>query len=212
MKSIIIVGAGGFGREILGYAREYLKINKDYSIRGFVDDNLNALDGFANSNCKIISSTADHKPQINDYHVVAIGHPQTKIRVAHMLRERGAKFLNFIHPTSVVSDTAKIGDGLIVGPFAFINCDTSLGDFVTVNGHSNIGHDSVVGEGTTLSGHVDITGNSIIGQCVFFGSHASVVPGTTIEDGALVGAGSVVVRRVKANTSVFGVPAKRIQV
>ena len=68
----------------------------------------------------------------------------------------------------------------------------------------------MIGDGCTLSGHADVTGNATLGEGVFLGSHASVLPSAKVGDYAVVGAGSVVLRRVRAHSTVVGVPAKQI--
>ena len=73
-----------------------------------------------------------------------------------------------------------------------------------------MGHDTVLGPGTTLSGHCDVTGGAKLGRAVFLGSHASITPNVVVGDAARVGAGSIVIRRVRPGKSVFGVPATEI--
>ena len=51
----------------------------------------------------------------------------------------------------------------------------------------------------------------VIEDDVWIGTHAVILPGVTIGQGAVVGAGSVVTRDVPANAVVGGVPARIIQ-
>ena len=44
MKQLIIVGASGFGRELLQWCKDVQKVKKEWEIAGFIDDNLQALD------------------------------------------------------------------------------------------------------------------------------------------------------------------------
>ena len=46
MKNLVIIGAGGMGRTIFDVARESIGYGIEYTIKGFIDDNLSALDGF----------------------------------------------------------------------------------------------------------------------------------------------------------------------
>lgn len=80
-----------------------------------------------------------------------------------------------------------------------------------------------IGDETTLGPHVTVlthdatpklrTGHSAIapvriGARVFIGANATILPGVTVGDDAIVGAGSVVRRDVAAGTVVFGNPAE----
>ena len=47
MKHLVIVGAGGFGREMFGAAREAIGFGNEFDIKGFLDAKPTALDGFA---------------------------------------------------------------------------------------------------------------------------------------------------------------------
>ena len=49
-----------------------------------------------------------------------------------------------------------------------------------------------------------------IGNHVFIGANATILPGVTIEDYAVIGAGSVVTHDIPARTVVAGVPATEI--
>lgn len=94
---------------------------------------------------------------------------------------------------------------------AGLTVDVTVGNFVTINRFSSAGHDVVIGDGCTLSCYCDVTGYARLGRGVFLGSHASVLPGVCIGDFAVIGAGSVVLRQVSPGKTVFGVPAKVLE-
>ena len=50
----------------------------------------------------------------------------------------------------------------------------------------------------------------MISQGAFLGTNSVILPHTVVEDNAYVGAGSIVLRRVKAGTRVFGNPAREM--
>lgn len=209
MNRLLIVGAGGFGREVLCWLSDMPEEERDWEIAGFLDANPSALKGYVCS-YPILGNPLNFDLQENDRLVCAIGDPKTKLQLCKTLKERGGEFLTLVHTTAVIGMRCKIGEGCVVCPGAIITTDVKIGSFVTVNVHATIGHDSIIGEGSTLSGHADVTGFAKIGKGVFLGSHASVIPKVQVGDFAVVGAGSVVVRRVKPNTTVMGVPAKQI--
>ena len=209
MKQLLIIGAGGFGREVLGWAVDALKTKSDWTISGFLDANPNALSQF-NYPYPILGDPASYLPQQNDYFVCAIGDPKIKLWLCKELQRRGGQFWTLVHPSSIIGQYCKIGEGCIVCPGAIITTNVRIGNFVTLNLHATVGHDAVIGDGCTLSDHVDVTGGAKVGEGVFLGSHASILPQIVVGDYAKVGAGSIVVRKVKPHATVFGVPAKQI--
>lgn len=205
MKQLVIIGAGGFGREVLDWAREAEACGRDWSVKGFLDDNPRALDG---GPAPWLGSITGYLPAPNEVFVCAIGQVAAKRRCVKEVRRRGGVFTRVIHPTAVVSPTAVLGEGVILCPYSVVTARARLGDFVTVNLHSTVAHDAVVGDWSQLHCHVDVTGGVVIGEGVLVGSHASILPGVKIGPGAVVGAGAVVMRDVPAGTTVFGAPAR----
>jgi sugar O-acyltransferase (sialic acid O-acetyltransferase NeuD family) len=209
MKRLLIIGAGGFGREILCWAQDAEPNQKIWTIGGFLDDNPAALDGF---NCPfpLVGAPSTYAPADNDLFICAIGEPATKLRVCKKLEKRGATFINLVHPTAILGRNNTIGHGCIFCPRSSITTHVTLGNFVTLNVNAGMGHDVIVGDGTTLSAYCDVTGNARLGEGVFLGSHAVVLPNATVGDYAIIGAGSVVLRKVKPGATVMGVPARQV--
>lgn len=209
MKRILIVGAGGFGREVYNWIKDSQENYPDWKVVGFLDDNLSALEGYNYEAC-IVSTISDYQPQEDEYLVMAIGSPKIKNKLVNSLEHKGAMFETFIHKTAIIGKNVKIGRGSVLCPNSIITCDVIIGDFVTINCGSGTGHDATIGDYSTLSGQVDITGFVKIGQGVTIGSNACVLPGVSVGDDSVIGAGSVVIRNVKQGSTVFGNPAKRI--
>ena len=206
----IIVGAGGFAREVYWWMQSHTDRQWAQSFAGFLDDNPRALDDYPDYDPRIISSVANYQPELGDRLVMAIAAPSTKLRLAEMLRDRGAVFATFVHSNTITVPNAQIGYGSVLCPGAGLSCDTIIGEFVTMNAYAGIGHDGQVGDGSTLSAHTEVMGKAILGRGVFMGSHASILPGVSVGDFATVGANSVVIRNVRTGTTVIGVPAKRL--
>lgn len=210
MRDLIIVGASGFGREIAQYIEDINEKYPKWNLLGFIDDNLNALNGIGHG-YKVIDTIKGHEPKLNVDYVCALAFPEIKKTIVNLLMGKGAKFVTIQHPTARVSRYAKIGHGCIITPNSNINTDAVVGDFVAVLA-SGVGHDAQVGNYSTLSGHVCVNGHVQIGECVYVGCGALIAPSKKIGDGATVGIGSVVVSNVKPGIKVFGNPAKKITI
>ncbi|MEX2381674.1 MAG: acetyltransferase [Opitutales bacterium] len=206
MKILIIIGAGGFGREVLAWAEQTYDFASEWRFGGFLDDNFRALNGLAYQE-RIISNVAAYQPKPDDRFLCAVGRPGLKERLVQPVLEKGGRFASLIHPTVVVGRKVTIGHGAILCPRVVLTSDIILGDFVSLNVGTAVGHDVVIGDWSQTSAFCDLTGASKVGRKVFLGSRASVLPKVAVGDEAVIGAGSVVVRDVKAGQTVFGVPA-----
>lgn len=207
MKNLVIAGAGAFGRELLDWCKHINSQQPTWSIRGFIDDDLNALDGYR-CDYGLIGGISDYEPGPDEYVALAVADPDSKERIVKLLKTRGAQFATIIHPRALVSEFAEVGEGVVMYPNVLLGPNTRVGDFVTLL--SGAGHDAVIEDYATVSSLCDLCGHVHIGRKAFIASHASIIPGKKVGDGAYVGAGSVVIRNVPAGKTVFGNPAKAI--
>lgn len=209
MKDLIIVGAGGFGREALSLAKRINNKTQQWNILGFIDDNLSALE---NVECthSIIGTIADWQPNSNQIFVLAIANPITKERVVTNLKKREFRFVSLISPTALISDYVTIGEGCVITGYSSVGDNVNIGDFVHIAG-SMIGQESIIGDYSTTTGFVNIA-SAYIGKRVFVGSHSVILNNVCVGDDAFVCAGSIVLRKVKEGIKVFGNPAKKIEI
>lgn len=205
-KSLIIVGAGKFGREVLTWAEQAIAAGTPWQIKGFLDDRPDILAGF-NCGVPILCSAEAYTPDPQDILICAIGEPSLKRRYSALLELKGARFGTLIHPTALIGRRVAIGHGSIVGPFTQLSCDIQIGNHVFIGTFSAAGHDTRIGDWCQISGHCGLNGNAFLEDGVFLGSHSCILPQARIGEWAYVGAGSVVIRRVRARTKVFGNPA-----
>lgn len=209
--NLIIIGAGGLGREVYSWLSQELEEKQDFAIKGFIDDNPNSLDEY-DYPIKIIGTIADYCPKPEERLVLSILDPNMKKKIVKSLSQRGAKFYKLIHPSSILGTNVKIGKGCVICPNCILTNDIKIGDFVFINTNSTIGHDTIIGDFTSINGNVDITGEVKIGKECLFGVGAKVIPGRTIGDNVVIGAGSVVIRNFGSNFTIFGNPAKKVYI
>jgi len=209
MKRLLIVGGGGFGREMLGWLCDVPRGQREWEIGGFLDARPSALEGFS-CDVRVLGDPLTFSLGYDDLLICAIGDPSQKLRICHELKKRGASFLTFVHPTAVIGPSCRIGQGCILCPGCVITANVTLRDFVILNTQATVGHDAVIGEGCILNSHCDVTGFSRLGTGVLMGSHSVVLPNVVVGDYATIGAGSVALRNVRPRTTVLGIPAKEV--
>lgn len=210
MKQLIIVGAGGLGREIYNYAQDSLGYGEDFNIKGFLDSNPNSLDGFSNYP-PILGSDDDYEIQKNDVFVAALGDVRVKQKVIASLTAKGAVFYTLIHKTTIINSNAKIGVGCVIMPHVIIGCDVEIGNNTLIQAKAVIGHDVSIGECCRIDCLSMCVGGVIIGNYVTLHTASVINHHVKVGDFATVGACSFVIRSVKTNTSVFGVPALKLK-
>lgn len=208
MKDLIIVGAGGFGRELLQWVKDINSVTPTWNVLGFIDDNPEALKGYE-CDYKVIGGISGCVPHDDVRYAMAVANPGTKERISQEMRLRGAQFASIIHPTALISNYARIGEALVMYPNSVVTVNVAIGDFVTILS-SGVGHDATIGDYCTISSYCDVTGGVTLGRRVFMGSHVTITPGRRVGDDAFVAAGSVVMTNVRAGYRVYGNPAHKM--
>ncbi len=208
MYDIIIIGAGGFGREVYLWAKDSFS-KEQYNIKGFLDDNSRILNNY-NIDIGIIGDLDGYEIKKQDRFIFAIGDIDIKKNLITKLKKKGAKFLTLIHPTAIVVDTVKIGEGAIICPFCLVSDNVRLDDFVMMNAYSSCGHDARIGKYCILSSYTAIAGFAVLEDEVFLGLHATIIPEKRVGCKSKVSANSAVMRDVPPNKMVFGVPGKAV--
>ena len=208
MKNLIIIGAGGMGRTIYCNALESKGYGETFVVKGFIDDNLLALDIYPNYP-PIISTIRDYVPQENDVFVSSIGGSSRRACMEEII-SRGGEFMELIHQTARIYTNAKLGKGNFIGAYTVIGNDAVIGDYNMIQSYTVIGHDAKIGNWNRIDTHVTCVGGIVIEDDVNIHTSAVISHKVRVESGAHVGALSFVIRRVKAGTTVMGNPAKRL--
>lgn len=208
MKQLVIIGAGGMGRTIYDLARESIGFGTDYIIKGFIDDNTSALDGYENYPL-ILGTIRDYMPSMDDIFVCSIGGAARRKCIEDIL-SKGGSFLTMIHKTARIGTNVVIGAGTIVGAFTAIGADAKIGKFNLIQSQTIIGHDSRIGDWNRIDTHVTLVGGTIVEDETDIHTAAMISHNVTIESNSRVAACSFVIRRVKSGTTVMGNPAKRL--
>lgn len=211
---LVIVGAGGFAREVLWLVRE---LRRDPFHAQVMPDPIGIIDSAAGQPVMGLPILGDdnwafkHLDRGRVSFVCAIGNPAARGKVCERFEANGYIALTLIHPSVRMSEEVNIGRGAILCAGAVLTTHIALGAYVIVNLNATIGHDVVIGDMVTINPGVNISGNVKIGDGVEVGTGAVILPGVTVGKGAVIGAGAVVIEDVPAGSTVVGNPAKPIK-
>ena len=212
MIQIVLIGAGGFGREVASIVETINAYTPYYKLLGFLDDGPDCGEGMMINGYPWLGRhdwILNHKEDVMC--TCTIGSPAVKARIQRELMEQGVRFETIGALTSFVAPYTQLGPGCVFYGGVSVSVNCNIGPGVLLNQMVNVGHDVTIGGYTSIMPGTCISGSCKIGSEVNIGGHAFVVPGRKIGDGATVAAGSVVFTNVKAGTTVLGNPAKRMR-
>lgn len=215
MDIYAIVGAGGFGREVLPLAKEQLASSPRPFRVVFVDDGVEEK----NVNDTEIITSAEFKAytSVNKFFNVAIGNSKTRETIARNMVAAGATPFTISSKFNSLSfDSNVIGAGAIFCPFTIVTSNVNIGQYFHANIYSYVAHDCVIGDFVTFAPGVKCNGNVVIENHAYIGTGAIIKQGTpdrpiVIGEGAVVGMGAVVTKSVPAGAVVVGNPAKALR-
>lgn len=211
MKDIVIIGAGGVGRETALIIEKINELNLTWNLIGFIDDNINSWNKVINGYPVIGGINYLETLPYDTYIVIAIANYEIKKKIVKNINNK-FKFATIIHPKVWIHDYMKIGEGSIIYEGAIITTNIKIGNHVIVSPKCGIGHDSIIKDYVSLLWNVNISGNDIIEEGVMMGSGSTVIQGKKIGEGSIIGAGAVVIEDIEAYSTAVGVPANIIKV
>jgi sugar O-acyltransferase (sialic acid O-acetyltransferase NeuD family) len=208
VKRVVIIGAGGHGREVA----DILRARAETDVIGFVDDNreihgndvdgLRVLGDWSWFECVDRSEIAV---------VCAVGSPELCRRLTKRAESLGLSFANAISPLAHISSFARLGDGVTAFPHAVINTGAVVESYSILNIGATVSHDTKIGRYSNINPGAHLAGNVTVGEGCYIGMGANVIQGRSIGAWSVVGAGAVVTRDIPARVTAVGVPAKIVK-
>lgn len=210
MKDIYIVGAGGFGREVLWLIQRINNVNLEWNIKGFIDDNKSIQNTIIDE--YPVVGTTDDLENIDGYVVIAIGNSCIKKNIVERIKSiSNVKFATLVDPSAIMSNRVDIGEGSIICAGNIITVDIKIGNHVILNLDCTVGHDVVINDFVTVYPSANISGNTMIGRCSEIGTGTKIIQGTFICDNVVLGAGATVVKDIMVEGTYVGTPTKKIK-
>ena len=211
-RRILVVGAGGFAREVKWLIEEIAGAGGAVEFAGYVVSDLAKL-GEHDSRDEVRGDLgwARANRAAFDGLAIGIGTPASRIGVADaMLPDFPEdRWPALVHPNVRLDrGSARIGAGAILCAGVTGTVHLDLRPFCLINLACTLGHEARIGRGSVLNPTVNISGGVVIGDGVLVGTGAQVLQYLTVGSGATVGAGAVVTKDVAPGLTVVGAPAK----
>ncbi len=211
MKDLVIVGVGGFAREVHQLLEDFGPQNSSYNFIGFLDDNREhhgrEVHGFP-----VLGDVAWLKEHGGVAVAIGIGGTVVKRRIVKRIQSSCANsFATLIHPSARIGNRVAIGEGTIICAGSIATTDISIGKHVILNLDCTVGHDAHIGAYVTVAPSVNISGAVVVGAGCDLGTGSTIIQGINIGHWSVVGAGAVVVKDVPPNVTAVGMPAKPIK-
>ena len=212
MKKLVIIGAGGFGREVAWLVERINDIEPSWDLQGFIDDD-ESIHGKLEDDYKVLGG-CDYFNDLNEdiWCVCAVGSSRVRKQIIEKVEKyENVHFATLIDPSVLCSKRLEIGEGSIICAGTILTVDITIGKHVIINLDCTVGHDVEMDDYVTLYPSVNVSGNVQIGQCSELGTGMQIIQGIKVKENTIVGAGAVVVKDITESGTYIGSPAKMIK-
>lgn len=184
MKKLIFIGAGGYFLELYEYVSSDIRTGhlNNIKIKGVLDDQTPS----EQLDTKYLGAINDYKICEDDIFIICIGKVSSRQRIFEYLCDKDATFLTYVHSTALVSQSATIGKGVVICPFAIVNARAIVSDNVSINVNVSVGHESHVGKHCVLSPYSALNGAASIDDMVFLGTRSTIFPNIQVCESSII--------------------------
>jgi sugar O-acyltransferase (sialic acid O-acetyltransferase NeuD family) len=204
---LVIVGAGGFGREVLDIVEAMNAVEPTFEILGFLDDEDTAWHLIAERGMSVIGGV-ERLDQLDTEYLIGIGSGKARKRIDIMATAAGRSAAIAIHPAATIGAHVLVGPGSIIAAGARLTTNIHLGRHVHININATVGHDCTLSDYVTINPGVNISGNVSIGEGTMMGTGSCIIQGLSVGADTMVGAGAAVVHDLPSGVVAVGVPAR----
>lgn len=212
-EPIVVIGAGGFGREVLDVISAINQASAEavWEVLGVVDDSPSPvnLDRLEKRGVTFLGGTEVpldwHKPAS---YVVGIGSPRVRRIVAERYDAASFQAAVLLHPTATHGFDVSIGNGTVICAGVRLTTNIAVGRHVHLNLNATVGHDTTLGDFVSVNPLASVSGDCVLEDDVLIGVAGVVLNGVTVGKGSTVGGSACVVRDVPPGVVVKGVPAR----
>ena len=155
---LLILGAGGHGRSVA----ESAQLSGKWSAIIFADDSWSHHKSVAEYEIVCDIQGLDTLDIDNIFAIAAVGNNQRREQWQQYLAELNIAQTSIIHPNTIISPTARIGNGVAIMAGCIIGTKTLIEDGVIVNIGTIIDHDAKIESFAHLSIGVKIASRNVI--------------------------------------------------
>ncbi len=208
---LVVLGAGGHGREVADVAHACIAAGQRLRLRGLVDDDPR-LHGRTLCDLPVLGPIQWLRAHGGEGLAVVsgVGAPVVRRRVVERVASWGLPFVRLIHPNAILTRHVELGVGVVITAGCIITNTITIGDHAHLNRRVTVGHDAHVGDWVHLAPGSTLSGAATVGDGTEVGTHACVLPGISVGAWSIVGAGAVVHEALPDNVTAVGVPARII--
>lgn len=204
IKDIVIVGNGGFAREVEWLIERINYKKPQWNFRGFIDESEGI---YVVGNDSFVLNVKEEL-----YVAIAIGNTQIRRKLFEKYKSnRHLKFPNLIDPSVLMSSRIGMGMGNIICAGSVLTVDIEMGDFNILNLKCTVGHDVKINSFITVNPGTNISGNVSIGSLTEIGTGSRIIQGISIHEKTILGAGSVVIKNICEEGTYVGGPVRRVK-
>lgn len=212
MIDVVILGAGGSGRELYWVFLEDNERQKRWNVLGFVDDKPE-LEGASLCDLPVLGTTEwlERNRQKNIQLICSAGNPHTRKALAEGGVALGFEFCTVVHPSARMSKWVEVGPGTVITAGCVLTTQIKVGAHTLINMNSTIAHDCTIGAYSNINPGCRISGTVNFGEGVYFGTGAVIIQGKSVGAWSVIGAGAVVTSDIPAHVTAVGVPCRVIK-
>lgn len=211
-RPLVVIGAGGFGRETLDVvdAVNQAGDRPQFQVLGVLDDSPSERNVI-----RLARRGVPYLGTINEWlsgsanaaFLIGVGAPEPRQRLDRTVTSAGLESVAVVHPAAVLGSKVEVGPGSVVCAGVQVSTNVVLGRHVQLNPNATVGHDAVLGAFVSVNPGAIVSGECGIGRGALIGAGAVVLEGRRIGRNSVVGAAACVVRDVPDGVTVVGIPA-----
>jgi len=212
VQKVVIIGSGGFAREVLDVFDAVNAVQPTFDVIGYVVDTEYGTPGTIVNNKPILGSFDWFRQKKTDVQAICgVGASEIRRKLVTRAEQLGVQFCSIIHPNATLTKWIEIGKGVVITAGCILTNQIQIGHHVQLNLNCTIGHDTIIEDFVTLAPGVLVSGNVRIKKGCYVGTGSSIIEKITLGTWSTIGAGSAVINDIQNNSTAVGVPAKEIK-